>query len=199
MRMNSTSSSGRGFPPPIFGRGFHFVDDIFWNWYQITDHMLVAFTHRSTWLTAIQLSLDIQWPDISLRDQMGVHNVHNPVCRWQRRCGCKVLNKSRLQSHKQLSYNTQTHTDLHTHTHTRIRAQKKHWFLVEVVHFWRNRGSKWSHEHVFHLGGIVYIFQKENVNIVRNVTLLWWWKTFIGLTTQYKSQFVLPKGKGGYC
>ena len=29
MRMNSTSSSGRGFPSGTFVRGFHFVDDIF--------------------------------------------------------------------------------------------------------------------------------------------------------------------------
>ena len=59
---------------------------------------------------------------VGQKNRLGVHNVHNPVCRWQRRCGCKVLNKSRLQSHKQLSYNTQTHTDIHTHTHTKIRA-----------------------------------------------------------------------------
>ena len=31
--------------------------------------MLVAFIHRYTWLSALQLSLDIQKPDTSFRDQ----------------------------------------------------------------------------------------------------------------------------------
>ena len=122
----------KGFSPTNIWKGLPFCGRHFLK--LISDHWpnvgclypqiyLVVSYSTFTWypMTRYQ-SPRSEWPKVGQKNRLGVHNVHNPVCRWQRRCGCKVLNKSRLQSHKQLSYNTQTHTDIHTHTHTKIRA-----------------------------------------------------------------------------